>query len=84
MGATPTAMPTPMNNKTILLALLTAASWFVVERQTKTALQATLGPSLYERLRGQFKRAKSRYRLLPLAGFLFAWFTTSWMVGLLR
>ena len=79
-----TFLATPMNNKTILLALLTAVSWFVVERQTQTALQATLGPSLYERLRGQFKRAKSRYRLLPLAGFLFAWFTTSWMVGLLR
>jgi hypothetical protein len=76
-------LSTPMNNKAILLAVLTAVSWFVVERQTQTALQATLGPNLYGRLRGQFQSAKNRYRLLPLAGFLFAWFTTSWMVGLI-
>jgi hypothetical protein len=74
----------PMNNKAILLAALTAVAWFVVERQTHTELQSMLGPNLYERLKGQFKRARNRYRLLPLAGFLFAWFTTSWMVGLVR
>jgi hypothetical protein len=79
-----TFLATPMNNKTILLAALTAAAWFLVERQTHTALQSMMGLTLYERLRGQFRRAKNRYRLLPLAGFLFAWFTTSWMVGLLQ
>jgi len=75
---------TPMITKAGLLAVAAAAAWFVVERRTQTTLQSMLGPNLYGRLKGQFRRAKNRYRLFLLAGFLFAWFTTSWMVGLLR
>jgi len=56
--------------KELALLGLTGVAWFVVERRASASLVAILGAELYERLKGQFRRTRNRYRLLPVGAYV--------------
>jgi hypothetical protein len=71
-----------MEEKALVLLLLTGAAWFLLERRASASLEAMLGPALYARLRGRFGRIRTRYRLAAAAGFLLVWFLADFSVDL--
>jgi len=71
------------NEKFITLLAITGVSWFVVEARAQSGLKSILGAAIYERLKGQFASARNRYRLLPVAGFAFAWWATFFIFRLI-
>jgi len=64
------------NEKVVTLMAIAGVSWFAVEARVQSRLKAILGPAIYERMKGQFASTRNRYRLLPVAGFAFAWYAT--------
>jgi hypothetical protein len=56
--------------KELALLGLTGVAWFVVERRASASLVAILGAELHERLKGQFRRTRNRYRLLPVGAYV--------------
>jgi hypothetical protein len=61
------------DQKFFTLLALTAVRWFAAQTKAQSGLRAILGPPLYERVKGQFAKARNPYRLLQTAGFAFAW-----------
>jgi hypothetical protein len=64
------------NQKFYSLLALTASAWLAVEYKAQSGLKTLLSPAVYERLKAQFNKARNPYRLLPAAGFFFAWYIT--------
>ena len=72
----------PVTQKALPLLGVTGVAWFLLERRASASLEAMLGAPLYARLKTRFSATRSFYRLVPLAGFLLAWFVADVLVNL--
>lgn len=71
------------NKKFYSLLALTAIAWVAAEYRAQSELKTILSAPVYERLKAQFNKARNPYRLLPAAGFFFAWYITFFIFQLI-
>ena len=72
----------PMAQKALPILAATAGAWFILERRASASLEALLGTALYARLRARFAETRNLSRIVPLLGFLLAWFVVDFAVNL--
>lgn len=82
VGGLPVLPGTPVQKLAVIVAL-TVVAWVVVERRAQSQLRDMLSSKLYERVKGQFKKTRGLYRLVPVAGFVCAWYAASFLLTLL-
>jgi hypothetical protein len=73
----------PMTLKALALLAATAVAWFLLERRASGSLEALLGTTLYARVKDRFGETRHLYRVVPLMGFLVAWFAADFVVNLI-
>lgn len=66
-----------------MIVALTVVAWVVVEQRAQTQLRDMLSSKLYERVKGQFKKTRRLYRLVPVAGFVCAWYAANFLLTIL-
>jgi hypothetical protein len=76
IARTTSIFATTPDGKFYSMVVVTAVGWVIVELMALGKLKAMLGEKLFARLKGQLGKTRMRYRLLPIAGFTFAWYAT--------
>lgn len=82
VGGLPVLPGTPVQRLAMIVAL-TVVAWVVVEQRAQSQLRDMLSSKLYERVKGQFKKTRGLYRLVPVAGFVCAWYAANFLLTLL-